>query len=89
MHVIKAVIIEFKDQLARLGVESIRELLHSFGTELVLVNRVESDYKPEMIEDRIATIVHFSRRLDGKCRGRKKRAQMKHLLTHPEKEALG
>ena len=39
-HAIKAVIIEFKDRLARFGVELIRTMLHSFGTELVVVNRI-------------------------------------------------
>jgi len=62
MHPINAVIIEFKDRLARFGVELIRKMLHAFGTELVIVNRAESDYKPEIIDDTIAIIVHFSSR---------------------------
>ncbi len=88
-HAIKAVSIAFKDRLARFGVELIRELLHSFGTELVLVNRVESDYKPEIIEDMMAIIVHFSSRLYGKRRGRKKSSQIKQILTFPEKAPPG
>ncbi len=79
-HAIKAVIIEFKDRLARFGVELIQAMLTSFGTELVIVNRVESDYKQEIIDDMIAIIVHFSSRLYGKRRGRKKTTQIKQIL---------
>lgn len=83
-HAIKAVIIEFKDRLARFVVELIQEMLASFGTELVIVNRVESDYKQEIIDDMIAIIVHFSSRLYGKRRGRKKTTQIKHFLKDTE-----
>jgi putative resolvase len=79
-HAIKVVIIEFKDRLARFGVDLIQELLASSGTELVIVNRVESDYKQEIIDDMIAIIVHFSSRLYGKRRGRKKTTQIKQIL---------
>jgi len=88
-HAINAVIIELKDRLARFGVELIRDMLHSFGTELVLVNRVESDYKPEISEDMMAIIVHFSSRWYGKRRGRKKNSQIKQILTFPEKAPPG
>jgi len=83
-HAIKAGIIEFKDRLARFGVELIRALLHSFGTELVVVNQVESDYKQEIIDDMIAIIVHFSSRLYGKRRGKKKSTRIKQILQQPE-----
>jgi putative resolvase len=79
-HAIKALIIEFKDRLARFGVELIQAMLASFETELVIVNRVESDYKQEIIDDMIAIIVHFSSRLYGKRRGRKKTTQIKQIL---------
>ena len=62
-----------------------RTMLHSFGTELVVVNQVESDYKQEIIDDMIAIIVHFSSRLYGKRRGKKKATQIKQILQHPEK----
>lgn len=80
MHAIKAVIIEFKDRLARFGVELIQAMLASFGTELVIINRVESDYNQEIIDDMIAIIVHFSSRLYGKRHGRKKTTQIKQIL---------
>ncbi len=79
-HAIKAVIIEFKDRLARFEVELIQAMLASFGTELVIVNRIESDYKQEIIDDMIAIIVHFSSRLYGKRRGQKKATQIKQIL---------
>ena len=83
-HAIKAVIIEFKDRLARFGVELIHAMLHSFGTELVVLNQIESDYNQEIIDDMIAIIVHFSSRLYGKRRGKKKLTQIKQILQHPE-----
>ena len=73
-----------KDRLARFGVELIRALLHSFGTELVVVNQVESDYKPKIMDDMMAIIVHFSSRLYGKRRGKRKSTQIKQILQHPE-----
>lgn len=83
-HTIKTVIIEFKDRLARFGVALIQEMLASFGTELIIVNRVESDYKQEIIDDMIAIIVHFSSRLYGKRRGKKKTTQIKQILKNTE-----
>jgi len=65
-------------------VELIRELLYSFGTELVRVNQVESDYKQELIDDIIAIIVHFSSRLYGKRRGKKKTTRIKQILKDTE-----
>ena len=79
-HPIKTVSIEFKDRLARFGVELIPAMLTSFVTELVIINRVVSDYKQEIIDDMIAIIVHFSSRLYGKRRGRKKTTQIKQIL---------
>jgi len=79
-HAIKAVIIEFKDRLARFGVDLIQAIPASFGTDLVIVNRVESDYKQELIDDMIAIIVHFSSRLYDKRRGRKKTTQIRQIL---------
>jgi predicted site-specific integrase-resolvase len=84
MHATKAFIIEFQDRLARFGVELICAMLHSFGTELVVVNQVESDSKQEIIDDMIAIIVYFSSRLYGKRRGKKKSTQIKQILKHPE-----
>ena len=82
IHAIKADIIELKDRLARFEVELVRAMLASFGTELVLVNRVESDYKQEIIDDIIAINVHFSSRLYDKRSGKKKTTQIKQILKN-------
>ena len=74
-----------QDRLVRFGVDLIREMLHSFGTELVIVNQVKSDYKQEIIDDMIAIIVHFSSHLYGKHRGKKKTTQIKQILKNTEK----
>ena len=49
-----------------------------------IVNRVESDYKQEIIEDMIVIIVYFSSRLYGKRLGKKKTTQIKQILQTPE-----
>ncbi|MFX1258396.1 MAG: hypothetical protein ACFFAN_11090 [Promethearchaeota archaeon] len=43
-HRVNTVIIEYKDQLARFGVDFLKEILNSNGTELLIVNGVESNY---------------------------------------------
>jgi len=70
------IIVEYKDRLARFGVDLIKEILSYFGTELIIVNNTNSGYQQEIIEDMIAIIVHFSSRLYGKRRGRKKSKKM-------------
>ena len=88
MLAIKAVILEFKDRLARFGVELIRVMLYSFEIELVIVNRVDSYYKQGIIDDMIVIMVHFSSRLYCKRRGKKKTTQIKQILKHPENGSL-
>lgn len=79
-HHVNAVIIEYKDRLARFGVDLLQEFLSSFGTELLIVNAVDSDYKQEIIDDMIAIIIHFSSRLYGKRKGRNKANKIKKEL---------
>jgi len=79
-HRINMVIIEYKDRLARFGVDLLKEFLRSFGTELLIVNATDSDYKQEIIDDMIAIIIHFSSRLYGKRKGRKKANKIKKEL---------
>ncbi len=71
-HRINTVVIEYKDRLARFGVDLLREILNSFGTELMIVNATDSDYKQEIIDDMIAIIIHFSNQLYGKRKGKNK-----------------
>jgi predicted site-specific integrase-resolvase len=75
------VIIEYKDRIARFGVDLLADLLSSYGTELLVVNQMESDYKQEIIDDMSAVIIHFSSRLYGKRKGIKEAKKIKqHLL---------
>ncbi len=79
-HHINTVIIEYKDKLARFGVDLFKEFLSSFGTELIILNATDSDYKQEIIDDMIAIIIHFSSRLYGKRKGKNKANKIKKEL---------
>ena len=80
-HPIKAMIIEYKDRVARFGVDLLADILSSYGTKLLVVNQMESDYNQEIIDDMIAVIIHFSSRLYGKRKGIKEAKKIKqHLL---------
>ena len=68
-HPIKAMIIEYKDRVARFGVDLLADILSSYSTKLLVVNQMESDYNQEIIDDMIAVIIHFSSRLYGKRKG--------------------
>ena len=79
-HHVNTVIIEYKDRLARFGVDLLKEFLNSNGTELLVVNSVDSNYKQEIIDDMIAIIIHFSSWLYGKRKGRNKANKIKKEL---------
>ena len=81
-HRINTVIIEYKDRLARFGVDLLKEFLSSFSTELLIVNATDSDYKQEIIDDMIAIIIHFSSRLYGKRKGKNKANKIKKELLN-------
>jgi len=77
---VKAVVIEYKDRLARFGVDLLTDILRSYGTELLVVNQTDSDYKQEIIDDLIVVIIHFSSRLYGKRKGINKAQHIKQQL---------
>jgi predicted site-specific integrase-resolvase len=79
-HGINMVIIEYKDRLARFGVNLLKEFLSSFGTDLIIVNATDSDYKQELIDDMIAIIIHFSSQLCGKRKGKNRANKIKKEL---------
>jgi len=79
-NAVKAVIIEYKDRIARFGIDLLADILQSCGTELLIVNQTDSDYKQEIIDDLIAVIIHFSSRLYGKRKGINKAQQIKQQL---------
>ena len=81
-HRINTVIIEYKDRLARFGVDLLKDFLGSFGTELLIVNATDSDYRQEIIDDMIAIIIHFSSRLYGKRKGKNKANKIKKELLN-------
>jgi len=83
-HRINTFIIEYKDRLAKFGVDLLKEYLSSIGTELVIVNTSNSDYKQEIIDDMIVIIVHFSNCLYGKRKGRNKANKIKKELLREE-----
>jgi len=83
-HPIKTVIIEYKDRLARFGVDLLADILRSYGTELLIINKMESDYNQEIIDDMIAVIIHFSSRLYGKRKGMNKAKQIKQQLLEEQ-----
>jgi excisionase family DNA binding protein len=79
-HPIKAVIIEYKDRIASFGVDLLADILRSYGTELLVVNPMESDYNQEIIDDLSSVILHFSSRLYGKRKGIKKAKKINQQL---------
>jgi excisionase family DNA binding protein len=69
---IDAVVVEYKDRLARFGFEYLREALSSYGVKIIVVEENESKSpNEELVEDLIAIVTSFSARLYGK-RGSKK-----------------
>ena len=83
-HRVNTVIIEYKDRLARFGVDLLKEFLSSYDTELLIVNTTDSDYKQEIIDNMIAIITHFSSRLYRKRKGRNKANKIKKELLKEE-----
>jgi len=70
--------------LARFGVDLLKDFLSSYGTELLIVNAADSDYKQEIIDDMIAIIIHFSSRLYGTRKERNKANKIKNELLEEE-----
>jgi excisionase family DNA binding protein len=69
---IDAVVVEYKDRLARFGFEYLKEALASYGVKIILVEENEpKSPKEELVEDLIAIVTSFSAGLYGK-RGAKK-----------------
>ncbi len=72
---IDAVVVEYKDRLARFGFEYLKEALASYGVKIIIVEEDESKSpNEELVEDLIAIVTSFSARLSGK-RGAKKIVQ--------------
>lgn len=69
---IDAVVVEYKDRLARFGFEYLKDALASYGVKIIIMEENESKSpNEELLEDLIAIVTSFSARLYGK-RGAKK-----------------
>jgi len=68
-HPIKTEIIEYEECIARFRVNLLADILRSYGTELLVMNKRESDYRQYFIDDMIDSIIHFSSHLYGKRKG--------------------
>jgi len=69
---IDAVVVEYRDRLARFGLEYLKEALASYGVRVIVVEENESKGpNEELVEDLVAIVTSFSVRLYGR-RGAKK-----------------
>jgi len=62
---VSKVIVAYGDRLTRFGLETLRKLFSSFGTEIEVINHEEKTPQEELAEDLIAIVSHFARRLYG------------------------
>jgi putative resolvase len=76
-------IIEYKDRLLRFGFEDFERLCAFSGTELIVLDHIESlkNKEKEMTEDLISIIHHFSMRLDSSRRGKKVLSDIETILN--------
>lgn len=57
-HKVKSVIISHKDRLSRIGFELFRDLFKEFGTEIIVVNELESVSTEQEIFQEIISLLH-------------------------------
>jgi putative resolvase len=76
-------IIEYKDRLLRFGFEDFERLCAFSGTELIVLDHIESlkSKEKEMTEDLISIIHHFSMRLYSSRRGKKVLSDIETILN--------
>ncbi len=67
---VERVFITYKDRFARLSFDLMVKLFSNFGTEIVVINRVENNQEKELYEDLMSVIHSFSMKLDS---GRRKK----------------
>jgi predicted site-specific integrase-resolvase len=60
---IERVFITYKDRFARLSFDLMEKLFKNFGTEIVVINRVENMEEKELYEDLMSVIHSFSMKL--------------------------
>ena len=62
---ISKIVVTYPDRLTRFGFKTLKELLGSFGVEIVALNQDDRDSKEELVEDLITIISHFAGKLYG------------------------
>jgi excisionase family DNA binding protein len=67
------VVVEYSDRLTRFGINSFKQFLATYDTELIVISDNEDkEFEVELAEDMIAIITTYSARLYGRRGGRKK-----------------
>lgn len=72
---ITKVVVEHKDRLTRFGFNYIEEYLKSFGCEIVIINKVETD-KDDLVQDFVSIITSMVARLYSKRKSKRKTEQL-------------
>jgi predicted site-specific integrase-resolvase len=62
---VRAVVVTYKDRLARFGVDHFEWLFRKFGTELVVLNQATTDPAERVAEDLLAIVTVFAARAHG------------------------
>lgn len=67
------VVVEFKDRIARFGLQMFTEYCNHFGVEIVVMNQGETkEFEQEMVDDIVMIMTSYSARLYGRRGGKKK-----------------
>jgi len=78
---ISAVVVEYKDRLARIGYGYIKDWLNSMGVEVIVVNPGgDKEEMEELVEDLIAIVSSFSARIYGRRGSREVVNRLKEAL---------
>jgi putative resolvase len=62
----KCVVIEYKDRLARLGLNYLLELFKEYGIQLLVVQETDQTPEEELVQDLITIVTSYSARIYGK-----------------------
>jgi putative resolvase len=62
---ISKIVVTHPDRLTRFGFETLRELLNTFGVEIVTLNHEDKTPREELVRDLIRIISHFAGKLYG------------------------
>lgn len=77
---VDAVIIEYKDRLARFGFSYIENHIQTLGSNVVILEDTQKDEQQELVEDLISITTSFSARIYGKRGGRKVANDLKKIM---------